>query len=74
MWELVIEYAVTAMFIADIFLNFNTGFYSRGMLIVSRRKIALNYLKFWFWLDFIASFPYDLIIESFIDDKDGEDA
>jgi hypothetical protein len=29
-----------------------------GKLVVSRKKIALNYIKCWFWIDFIASFPF----------------
>jgi hypothetical protein len=73
-WEVVIDYIVTAMFMLDIVLNFNTGFYSKGMLIVSRKQIALNYIKFWFWLDLLASFPYDVIVESFIGKEDEDNA
>ena len=35
------------------------------MLIDRRAKIASNYLKFWFWIDIISSFPYDDVISSF---------
>ena len=31
-----------------------------GHLVVSRKKIACNYIKCWFWVDFLASFPFFL--------------
>ena len=46
----------------DIAITFNTGFYSRGALVMNRKKIAKNYFKFWFWLDIIASVPYTWFI------------
>lgn len=55
---------VDLIFVTDIFLNFNTSYYFNGNPIFNRNKIALNYLKFWFWIDLIASFPYDLITDS----------
>ncbi len=24
----------------------------------------INYIKFWFWIDLVASFPYDLVVNS----------
>lgn len=33
------------MLILDVFVNFNTGFFSRGELITSRREIACNYAR-----------------------------
>lgn len=54
----IFEFVITLCFITDIVVAFNTGFYSRGSLVMNRREIAKNYLKFWFWLDLMASFPY----------------
>ena len=51
-------------FIIDITLCFNTAFYSSGELVDSRIEIIKNYLKFWFWVDLISTFPYDLIYNS----------
>lgn len=48
-------------FFFDIILSLNTAFYSSGDLVDSRREIIKNYLKFWFWIDFFSTFPYDLI-------------
>ena len=45
-----IETTITAFFLFDIILNFNTGFYQRGNLVLKRRAIAENYLKNWFMI------------------------
>jgi hyperpolarization activated cyclic nucleotide-gated potassium channel 2 len=55
-------------------LNFNTGIFKKGSLVTNRRAIAKNYLKFWFWLDLVASVPYELIFAlSFGVNDDGTD-
>lgn len=51
-----------AFFMFDIVLNFNLSYYERGDLIVERKLIAINYLKLWFWIDFVAVFPYDELL------------
>jgi len=55
---------IDAFFISDLVLNFNTGYYLRGNLVVDRSEIASNYLKSWFVLDFLASFPYTYILDA----------
>jgi hyperpolarization activated cyclic nucleotide-gated potassium channel 2 len=55
------------MFLIDIGVNFNTAFYKMGIYVTARCEIAKNYLKFWFWLDFIASFPYDWVFLIFVE-------
>jgi len=55
----------TLLFIIDIFLNFNTTIYIKGLRVHSRKRIALNYLfgpGKWFWIDLAASFPFDWVI------------
>ena len=37
----------------DIFLSFFTGYYEKGRLELSQSRIAINYLKTWFFLDII---------------------
>ena len=49
-------------FMLDIFVNFNTGFYTRGNLITARKLIIKNYVSTWFLIDVLASFPYNLLI------------
>lgn len=57
------EIIVNLIFFLDILLTFNTAFYSKGTLVSKKGKIALEYLKMWFWLDLITCFPYDWIVE-----------
>ncbi|CAD8150179.1 unnamed protein product [Paramecium octaurelia] len=53
----------TAMFVFDILLNFNTGVYLEGKLNMERKEIFKDYISFWFWIDFISTFPYDIIMD-----------
>jgi hypothetical protein len=55
---------VDAVFMADIFVAFNTGFYKKGYLVMKRKEIIKNYLKTWFLLDLFASFPYSELFAS----------
>jgi len=58
-----INLVVVVFFFADIFINFNTG-YTQGCHIVrSRRLIAIKYLRFWFWIDLVASVPVEYLID-----------
>lgn len=53
----------TILFFLDILLNFNTGVYIEGKLKMERNYIWKEYIKFWFWIDFLSAFPYDLIVD-----------
>lgn len=68
-----LEMIMTWFFLLDIILGFNTGFYSKGMLVMNRKLIAKNYLKFWFWLDFISTFPYSWIVAGEITEEEEAD-
>lgn len=46
----------------NIFFSFNTSFFEQGNLISERRKISEHYLKTWFLLDLLASFPYEFFV------------
>ena len=59
----VFDIIVNLIFVTDIVLNFNTSYYFNGNPIVNRKKIAIRYLKFWFWIDLSACFPYSQVIE-----------
>lgn len=43
-------------------INFNTGYYKKGHLVLRRRKIVRRYLRTWFFLDLLATFPYSWFI------------
>jgi hypothetical protein len=55
---------MNAFFFTDILLNFTTAYYENGIQVTDRKKIILKYLSFWFWIDLVSTFPYDLLIES----------
>jgi len=59
----IVSNIIDSFFISDLLLNFNTGYYLRGNLVVDRSDIASNYLKSWFALDFMASFPYSHVLD-----------
>ena len=52
-----VDVCFTLMFAFDIVLNFSTAFSRKGRLVLDHKLIAINYLKFWFIIDFIATFP-----------------
>ena len=53
------------IYIADIILNFRTTFVNKkGEVVSGSRKIAKQYLRGWFILDFIAALPFDLLYAS----------
>lgn len=58
----VFENLIDLYFIIDLILAFNTGFYEQGVLVMERPHIITSYLKSWFVMDFIASFPYSLVV------------
>eukprot|EP00191_Tetraselmis_sp_GSL018_P005589 CAMPEP_0177605304 /NCGR_PEP_ID=MMETSP0419_2-20121207/16627_1 /TAXON_ID=582737 /ORGANISM="Tetraselmis sp., Strain GSL018" /LENGTH=989 /DNA_ID=CAMNT_0019099439 /DNA_START=131 /DNA_END=3101 /DNA_ORIENTATION=+ len=60
----VFETLVNSLFILDILLNFNTGFTTRDdELVMSRRRIARNYLTGWFIVDLLAVLPYEYMTQ-----------
>eukprot|EP00930_Biecheleria_cincta_P098946 TRINITY_DN9059_c0_g1_i1.p1 TRINITY_DN9059_c0_g1~~TRINITY_DN9059_c0_g1_i1.p1 ORF type:complete len:758 (-),score=156.35 TRINITY_DN9059_c0_g1_i1:150-2423(-) len=49
-------------FLFDVVLNFRTTYIDRDEAIVTNgKKMALNYLKTWFLLDFVSSVPWDSV-------------
>lgn len=58
----VADYVILVFFSMDICLNFNTGVLIRGKIALDRKVVATSYLKHWFWLDFIATFPFDMLL------------
>ena len=46
------------IFLADIFLNLNTAFYSKGIIIYEKEEILKNYFHNKFFIDIITLFPF----------------
>lgn len=59
----IFEFTQDFFFLIDIIINFNLGYISKGVLVLNRKRIFFNYVKFWFWLDFISSFPFQIFID-----------
>lgn len=58
----IIDVIIDCFFILDMLVTFNAGYYEQGGLVLKRRMIVLNYLKGWFLIDLIASFPYMWVV------------
>ena len=58
--RVLIDIGVDIIFIADVVLSFFTSYIdpSSGEIVQSIKKISLTYLKGWFWMDLLASMPW----------------
>ena len=48
-------------FICEIIINFITGFWENGQIILSRKRIMERYTSTWLLFDLIAAIPFNLI-------------
>eukprot|EP00959_Pyramimonas_sp_CCMP1952_P162371 3394914-Pyramimonas_sp.AAC.1 len=49
------------IFLLDIVLNFFTGYYDRGVIVMDQAMVANKYIRSWLWIDLVASVPVDLL-------------
>jgi len=68
-----IENVETWFFIVDLILNFHTSFYRDGNLVVLHKAIILQYLRSWFALDLVSSFPFTWLTSPFYSDPESDD-
>lgn len=62
----ILNWAINLVFAVDICISFRTAFIDQqGYLVRDSDRIASNYLKFWFWIDLVATIPYDLLARAF---------
>ena len=52
----------TMFYIVDIFVGFNSSYFRHGNLVVDRSKIAIFYMKNWFFIDLVSAFPTELLV------------
>ena len=63
----VFVYILDILFFIDIVFTFFSAFESQALEIVDDHKIIVfNYLKFWFYLDFVTVVPLELIFQRFM--------
>ena len=49
-------------FVSDVLINTFSAYYDEeGKLVTSNKKIIIHYLKTWFVIDLVASFPFNLL-------------
>eukprot|EP01043_Picozoa_sp_COSAG02_P064641 COSAG02_NODE_9511_length_2191_cov_4.383843_1_plen_693_part_01 len=60
----VVERVIDALFCLHIILNFRTAIIYERCLITDARTIAWSYCKGWFWMDLVASFPFDAFMQT----------
>ncbi|KAJ1461830.1 hypothetical protein M885DRAFT_611437 [Pelagophyceae sp. CCMP2097] len=53
-------------FVGDLLLNFRTGFFERGALVMEPKAVAGHYVRTWFVLDFVSIAPPLLDVASAI--------
>ncbi|GMH37815.1 hypothetical protein BSKO_05688 [Bryopsis sp. KO-2023] len=56
-----VEIFVDLVFALDMLFNFFTGFEKDGNVELDKRKSMVHYLKVWFWLDLVATFPVEYV-------------
>lgn len=70
------SYSIDILFAIDICINFMSGYEdtSEGKIITDVNKIASNYLKSWFFPDFVACIPFNLFQFNKINENAGKHA
>lgn len=62
-WDMIDNF-VDFLFFLDLIFNFFTPIIDKEVQIKSNLKIALDYLKFWFWMDSLSVFPFGILFSS----------
>ena len=56
------DFGKNSSFIIFLGFNFITGYYKKGHVVMKRGIIIKHYLRTWFLIDLIATFPYSWIV------------
>lgn len=63
LYIIIVDTVLTFIFLFDIIISFFRVYTNdKYKLVTSKKKIAINYLKCWFWIDLIAFIPIYLIV------------
>lgn len=62
--ENIADRIIDFLFFFDILIGFNTAYVDdlTEVVVTDRKKIAMQYLKFWFWIDLGSTIPFDLVL------------
>ncbi|QDZ21331.1 ion transport protein [Chloropicon primus] len=68
-----LDILVDVLFWLDILVNFRTAYVdNKRHTIFDQKQVALHYAKGWFTLDFIGTFPFELVAKSIISSSSGD--
>ena len=63
-----VDLGVDVYFLVDICLTFRTGYIDKdGVFITNPCRVAVEYLKLWFWIDLFTSLPITTFLELALD-------
>lgn len=64
-WLTILSVFIKLVYTVDIFINFRRGFVNprTGIEESNPKIIAVNYLKFFFWIDLLAAIPFNFMTE-----------
>ena len=57
------EILFNVVFVMDIVVSFNCAYHAHGQIIYDRKRIAIRYLKTWFIVDVLSTFPWHFFLE-----------
>ncbi|RHY28257.1 hypothetical protein DYB32_006106 [Aphanomyces invadans] len=61
------DVVVDVFFALDILLTFRTAVFDEsGNVVTAPRRIAAQYLRLWFWVDFISTFPIGYFVNKYV--------
>mmetsp|Transcript_25232 Transcript_25232/g.58074 ORF Transcript_25232/g.58074 Transcript_25232/m.58074 type:complete len:1026 (-) Transcript_25232:70-3147(-) len=61
------HWSIVVFFMLDLVLNFCTGYIKEDKIVMDRFKSINRYFHGWFWVDFIATLPLDLLMKGIWD-------
>ncbi|KAL4458838.1 hypothetical protein ABPG75_013703 [Micractinium tetrahymenae] len=57
----ILVYIMMLLIAMDIAINFRVARYKEGQLVTSKRQLAMDYLRLYFWVDLLSALPLDEI-------------
>ena len=71
-FEVAMEWFIDICFFVDIFLSYRTAYHhpiDHDVIVTAPSMIARNYLRGWFFIDFVSAFPFDQVVKMFLSDS-----
>ncbi|MBF0160621.1 MAG: ion transporter, partial [Magnetococcales bacterium] len=61
-WTHVVNIALTFIYTIDIFIHFRTAYLEDGDFVTEQKMVRRNYVRTWFLVDLVATFPWDMLV------------